>query len=174
MKLQFKALSVTLGLVTLLGVGTSVRSNTTEISQADNFTEIFPDSIELQNAGKNDSDYDTDLEAFAGWDNTHLAKVHFNGRLNGQRNPDVILYSERNLQGRSLDINAAKGDGDYLPGDFSNKVSSILIRRGSWELYRTIPSSSNDLSYEQKFTLGPGTYNLRENNNVVHIMRVGN
>ena len=48
MKLQFKALSVTLGLVALLGASTSVRSNTAKISQAENSVEISPDGIELQ------------------------------------------------------------------------------------------------------------------------------
>ncbi|MGD1918013.1 MAG: hypothetical protein ACFCAD_03490 [Pleurocapsa sp.] len=61
MKLQFKALSVTLGLVALLGVSTSVKSSTTKVSQAENSVEISPDEIELQDA--EESDYNTGLEA---------------------------------------------------------------------------------------------------------------
>ena len=57
MKLQFKALSVTLGLVALLGAGTSVRSSIAEISQADNV-----DTINLQDAEENYSDYNSELE----------------------------------------------------------------------------------------------------------------
>ncbi len=70
MKLQLKALSVTLGLVALLGVGTSVRSNTTEISQAEDSTEVSPDGIELQDL--EESDYNTGLEASEEMDETEM------------------------------------------------------------------------------------------------------
>ncbi|MEL6928792.1 MAG: hypothetical protein AAFO95_09165, partial [Cyanobacteria bacterium J06600_6] len=47
MKLQLKALSLTLGLVALLGACTSVKSGTPDISGAENSVEISPDGIEL-------------------------------------------------------------------------------------------------------------------------------
>ncbi|MCC0179303.1 hypothetical protein I4641_20275, partial [Waterburya agarophytonicola K14] len=69
MKLQLKALSVTLGLVALLGVGTSVKSSTIEVSQLDTSAEISPDGIELQDLKEID---DTELEASEEIDDTEL------------------------------------------------------------------------------------------------------
>ena len=48
MKLQFKALSVILGLVALLGTCTSVKSGTTDLAGSENSVEISPDGTELE------------------------------------------------------------------------------------------------------------------------------
>ena len=49
MKLQFKALSVTLGLVAFLGVSTSVKSETTNLSGTDSSVELSSDEMDTSN-----------------------------------------------------------------------------------------------------------------------------
>ena len=61
MKLQFKALSVTLGLVALLGACTSVKSGTPDITDAENSVEIVPDDVEL--SGVEEVETEAGLEA---------------------------------------------------------------------------------------------------------------
>jgi len=94
------------------------------------------------------------------------------GFLNGP-DPDVILYKDPNLQGESLGVNAATGDGIPNIGNaFNDQTSSILIKRGVWRFYQ-------DVSYNQGnppanfVVLGPGNYNLGANNdNITSLERI--
>ena len=84
------------------------------------------------------------------------------------RNPDVILYKGKNGTGQSLGLNAATGDGlrnfglnGSFETTFNDTVSSIRVRRGSWQFWR-------DSGYRGDTTglLRPGKlYNLGYNNN---------
>ena len=86
----------------------------------------------------------------------------------GSSDPDVILYKDDSLQGESLNLNAAIGDGlsnigtndgNGGGGDngFNDQATSMNIIRGQWELY------VHENFGGEKFALGsvgPGTYNL--------------
>ncbi|MBE9043806.1 hypothetical protein IQ255_05200 [Pleurocapsales cyanobacterium LEGE 10410] len=69
MKLQFKALSLTLGLVALLGACTSVKSGTPDITGADESVEILPNESEL---GASEEMETEGLEATDGMDTEGL------------------------------------------------------------------------------------------------------
>ena len=84
--------------------------------------------------------------------------------------PDVILHKDPNLQGQSMGVNARTGDGIPFIGTsdgqgggfnttFNDTVSSITIRRGSWQFF-------DHAGYRGDTTgrLGPGTYWLGHNN----------
>ena len=62
MKLQFKALSVTLGLVALLGACTSVKSGTPDITDAENSVELPANDAELGGVEEMETE-DAGLEA---------------------------------------------------------------------------------------------------------------
>ena len=72
MKLQFKALSLTLGLVALLGVGTSVKSGTPDISGTENSVEVAPDGIELE---ASEDIEDAELEASEEIEDAETAEI---------------------------------------------------------------------------------------------------
>ena len=76
MKLQFKALSVSLGLVALLGVCSTANSSTPEVP-TDTSVEISPDGVELQDTENSELEAseeveDTELEASEEVEDTEL------------------------------------------------------------------------------------------------------
>jgi hypothetical protein len=105
------------------------------------------------------------------------------GRVNDAANdPDVILYSEKNGQGNSININAATGDGipnigfnDGVSGGgetgFNDITSSIVIKRGGWVFYSNNdyndPSKqiSDQKGVQETEVLEPDIYNLDANDN---------
>jgi hypothetical protein len=75
MKLQFKALSLTLGLVALLGACTSVKSGTPDVSDTDSSVEMPADGIEANSLEELEATEDienTELEATEDIENTEL------------------------------------------------------------------------------------------------------
>jgi len=83
--------------------------------------------------------------------------------------PDVILHKDPNGQGQPLGVNAATGDGvpniGLINGQettFNDQVSSITIKRGSWNFF-------GDDNYRGQSTgvLAPGTYNLGANDDAI-------
>ena len=73
MKLQFKALSITLGLVALLGAFTSVNSSTPETSDADHSVEISSEETPVtEMEASEETDYDSQLEASEEMEGTEI------------------------------------------------------------------------------------------------------
>lgn len=74
--------------------------------------------------------------------------------------PDVILYSLKNFRGDSLGINAEKNggdpnldnDGSFRTSGWNNRTSSILVIRGTWDIYQ---DSGHNATLR---TLTPGSY----------------
>lgn len=63
---------------------------------------------------------------------------------------DILLYENASYQGRALDASA--GISDLTPTGFNDRVSSVVIQRGQWEL-------CSDADFRgQCITLGPGQY----------------
>lgn len=93
--------------------------------------------------------------------------------------PDVILHKDPNLRGQAMGVNAATGDGipnigfsngngGGLSTTFNDTVSSITIRRGSWQFF-------DNAGYRGDTTgrLGPGTYWLGHmNDKITSALRV--
>ena len=78
-------------------------------------------------------------------------------------NPDVILYTNPNAKGASLNINAATGDGIPNVGDdFNDRVSSIVVKKGSWRFFE-----DSNYGGQNTRTLGPGYYNLGANDDLI-------
>lgn len=62
----------------------------------------------------------------------------------------IDLYEHDNFRGRSLD--ASEGLADLSQANFNDRVSSVVIRRGQWEL-------CSDADFRGRcITLGPGQY----------------
>ena len=78
-------------------------------------------------------------------------------------NPDVILYTDPNARGASLNLNAATGDGiPNIGDDFNDRTSSIIVRRGKWRFYE-----DSNYGKDKTRTLGPGKYNLGANDDKI-------
>ncbi|MEH2242816.1 MAG: beta/gamma crystallin-related protein [Nostoc sp.] len=99
--------------------------------------------------------------------------VHYKG----SNDPDVIFYDNLNFTGKSLRLNASISDGDPNIGlnnkgkvnGFNDQASSIKIIRGRWNFF-------DDSNFKGQSTgiLGPGSYYLGANNNVItSAFRVG-
>ena len=94
-------------------------------------------------------------------------------------NPDVILHKDSNGQGQSIGANASTGDGIRNVGfsdgkgggfntTFNDTVTSITIKRGSWQFF-------DDSNYGGDTTgrLGPGSYQLGHmNDKITSFIRV--
>jgi hypothetical protein len=94
-------------------------------------------------------------------------------------NPDVILHKDPDSRGQSMGVNARTNDGILFIGSsdgkggglettFNDTVSSITIKRGTWQFF-------DHYGYKGDTTgrLGPGTYNLGHNNDrISSVLRV--
>jgi hypothetical protein len=51
----------------------------------------------------------------------------------GQTVPDVVLYSRKNRQGKSLNVN--DGIADLSKSNFDDISSSVVVNSGTWRFY---------------------------------------
>ena len=71
----------------------------------------------------------------------------------GGTGPDVVLYSKKNLQGRSLKVFVAIPD--LRRYNFNNITSSFKVINGKWNLYTKFNFKGSSTGF-----LGKGAYNL--------------
>jgi hypothetical protein len=111
MKLQFKALSITLGLVALLGTCTSAKSGTPDISDVDSnvekSAEVVPQEIKLGDTQETEEIKDAELEVSEDNQDAGDAEVEATKEIQDAETAEVGV-SEDNQDAGDAELEAAK------------------------------------------------------------------